>query len=439
MKVKVPQLPWHGDTELELDFPDSWEVAVCEMAGKDVPALTGKQIGEAFARPIGTSRIVELARGKKEAVILFDDMSRPTMSAELVPFILRELKDGGIKDGNIRFIAALGCHGAMKVGDFIKKLGVDIVGKYPVYNHNPYENCTLVGKTSRGTTVEINSEVMSCDLKIAIGAILTHPTAGFGGGAKVLLPGVASINTIYADHHDIGGRSRPSRDGLMGALNPSVGWGKVDNNALRMDIEEAAQMAGLDVCVNVVVNMRRETVGLFVGDLVTAHREGVKLARKVYTTPPPPEADIVVSNAYAKATEASLAVQTGYKLLKKEGGTLVIIANTPDGQSVHYLSRSFGKSIGGRLWGPMDFLPPRTKRMIALGPYIDRTGLDWMGDAERVTIAGSWAEIIGILKAEAEGRPRVVVVPDATLQYFPDTSEGKSPLDRNPQLAGEAL
>ena len=420
MIVNVPQFPWYGDTELELDFPSSWEVVTCQMAGQHAPKLSEEEIQAAFLDPVGTPRIAQLARGKKEVVIIFDDLSRPTKVAELVPYVLQELKEGGIKEENIRFIASLGAHGAMKLMDFIKKLGPAVLPRFPVYNHNPFQNCTYLGTTSRGTPVSINSEVMSCDLKIAIGAIMPHPTAGFGGGGKLLLPGVAHMDSIWANHHNVGGRSQPTPESPLGRLDPSVGWGKVKGNAMRLDMEEAARMTGLVVTVNAVVNSHRDTVGLFVGDLVAVHREGVKLARKIYATKAPGEADIVVANAYSKASEGMLAVEVGSKLLTEKGGDLVIICNIPEGQICHYLSRSFGKNIGGGCWGPRTKLPPRTKRMMVLGPYVDKAGLDWIGAPELITLANSWPEILDVLKTGYGDNARVAVIPDATLQYFPE-------------------
>ena len=419
MIVSVPQFPWYGDTELELDFPSSWEVITCQMAGWDAPKLSEEGIQAAFLNPIGTPRIAQLARNKKDAVILFDDLSRPTEVSELVPCILQELKEGGIKEENIRFIAALGTHGAMKLMDFVKKLGPDIPQRFPVYNHNPYENCTYLGTTSFGTPVSINSEVMSCDLKIAIGAIVPHIFSGFGGGAKTILPGVAHMDTIWANHHNLLAHSKPTPENPQGKPDPSVGWDTLEDNTLRLDIEEAAKMAGLDVIVNAVTNLHRDTVGLFVGDQIAAYREGVKLARRVYATEIPSEPDIVIANAYAKAKEGTVVVGVGSKLLRKEGGDLVIIGNIPEGQICHYLRRSFGKNMGGRLWSPRKKLPPRVKRMIVLGPYVDKAGLDWIGPPQLTTIANSWPEIIDMLKTSHGGKAKVAVIPDATLQYFP--------------------
>ncbi len=414
MIVKVPQFPWYGDTELELDFPSSWEVVTCRMAGQDTPKLDVKGIKAAFQNPIGTPRIAELAHNRKDVVIIFDDLTRPTKVDELVPYVLQELKEGGIKEENIRFISAIGAHGAMRFMDYVKKLGLEVVQKFPVYNHNPYENCTYLGTTSRGIPVSVNNEFMSCDLKIAIGAIVPHPTAGFGGGGKMVLPGVCHIDTILANHRNLCEIS----DDQNIVLNA---WGgDVDNNKMRLDMEEIARMAGLDVSVNALVNLYRDTVALFVGDVVDTHRAGVKLAPKIYRTEVPGEADIVVANAYGKANEAAIAAEAGRKLLKKEGGDLVITCNIPEGQICHYLARSFGKNMGGRLWGPRRKLPERVKRLIVLGPYIDRAGLDWIGPLDQISIINSWPEIINMLKTSHGDNARVAVIPDATIQYFPD-------------------
>jgi nickel-dependent lactate racemase len=389
------------------------------MPGHDRPKATKKAIEAAFANPIGAPGISSLARGKREAAILFDDLSRPTRASELIPHVLREIRKAGIGDGSIRFVAAAGAHGAMKQMDFEKKLGKKVVHQFPVFNHNPYENCTYLGNTSRGTPVHINSEVMRCDLKIAIGCIVPHPTAGFGGGAKIMI-GLCHVDTIYGNHHGIGGRGAPTPENPMGRLHPSLGSGKVDGNVLRADLEEMARMAGIDCVVNVIVNGKRESIGVFVGDVVAAHREGVKMARQVYATETMGGFDLLVVNAYSKANEATLAMQTSPGLLKEEGGDLVLICNTPEGQISHYMARSFGKALGGRLWGPRKTLPPQVKRMIVVGNGIDRAGLDWIGPADAVTRVKGWPEALRILKGWHGNAARVGVVPDGTIQYFPD-------------------
>ena len=180
--IKLPQLAWYDTRELEVPLPASWQVQVCNMAGYKRPALSPDGIRAAITSPIGTPPIRELARGKNEVVIIFDDMSRVTRVAEIVPVVLEELAEAGVPDNRIRFIAALGSHGALDRIDFVKKLGEAAVSRFPIYNHNPFENCVYVGTTSYATDIFINAEVMNCDLKIGIGSITPHINTGYAGG-----------------------------------------------------------------------------------------------------------------------------------------------------------------------------------------------------------------------------------------------------------------
>ena len=114
--------------------------------------------------------------------------------------------------------------------DFQKKLGPEIPERYLVFNHNCYEHLVDVGTTGRGTPVKINKELMSADLKISVGCMIPHFGYGFGGGSKMVLPGVAGYETIAANH----------------SISEGTGTGKVNANARRLDSEEAARMVGLD-------------------------------------------------------------------------------------------------------------------------------------------------------------------------------------------------
>jgi nickel-dependent lactate racemase len=89
----------------------------------------------------------------------------------------------------IEFICAVGAHQVWDRSLLVKKLGADIVTKYPVYNHDPFLNCTYLGKTSFDTRVEISAEVMSCDLKVSIQSVVPHSSYGFSGGGKMVMPG----------------------------------------------------------------------------------------------------------------------------------------------------------------------------------------------------------------------------------------------------------
>ncbi len=412
ISVRVPQLAWYQDDELDLQFPAAWEVSVCRMAGHDRPPLSPDEIRQAVANPIGTRPIRELARGKREIAIIFDDMTRPTRVADILPYVLEELEAAGVRDEGVRFIAAVGAHGALTRHDFVKKLGEAVLDRFPVYNHNPYENCTYLGETSLGTPVSINSEVMACDLKIGFGSILPHPLTGFGGGGKIILPGVASIDSMAAHHRDLVMRL------LTEGRDPGIGLATFESNYMRRDIEEAARMAGLDFKVDTVVNGRGQTAALFAGAHEQAHAGGVRLAREVYATKAVEGSDIVILNAYSKASEVVLAVPTLGPLLSKNGVDVVFIANAPEGQVTHYLVRSSGKGMGGRLWSPPSPPPSDINNFIVLTPHIDIAGADWLATPESIVWAKTWPEVLDRLTRRHGDRARVALVPDATMQYF---------------------
>ena len=410
--ISVPQQAWYDNDELELQFPSSWELSVCYMRGHHRPPLSEQGFREAFANPIGTKSIRELARGKSEVAILFDDMSRPTRVAEIVPYVLEELGAAGVKDDSIRFITALGTHGALTRVDFAKKLGEAVLGRFPVYNHNPYENCTFLGNTSSGTPLAVNSEFMGCDLKIGIGSILPHPLTGFNGGGKIILPGVAAIDSIAYNHGTL------TAEAMVRGEDIGTWIGKFEENELRLDTAEAARMAGLDIKIDAVINGRGETTALFVGDPTSAHIEGVKLAREVYATQPIEGQDIAVLNTYSKGSEAFLALPLSSRLLQGGAGDLVLIANAPEGQVTHYLAGSFGKKTGGRLWLPRASLPPNVKRLIVFTTYIDKAGGDWLAIPESIVWAKTWPAVLERLTKTHGDSARVAIVPDATMQYF---------------------
>ena len=405
--VQLRQMAWYGDETIEIDFPAGWDITVCNTRGCDAPRLSDEEIRRAFENPFGTPTIREAAKRKKRIAILFDDLTRATPTHDLLPYVLEELKAAGIADDQIRLVAAVGAHGAMNGISIRKKLGAEPMGRFLIYNHNPYEFCVPLGTSSRGVPVEVNAEVMSCDLKIGIGSIVPHPLAGFGGGSKIILPGVASVNTISVNHNKLG-------------ASPTVDVGRYRDNAAKLDMNEAARMAGLDIKVDALLNLKREVTALFVGDVVQEHVEGVKVAKDHYAADFVGDCDVVIANCYFKSNEVTLAPRLAAPLLKSSGGDMVLIAITPEGQMTHYLGRTFGENLGGRTWFSRSTLPPNTSRLTMMSPYPDKIGTDWTADYHLVTHARSWAEVRAMLENTYGRSAKVAVIPDATSQYFPD-------------------
>jgi len=407
MKIELPQLLWYGNTTLDIDLPDDWDVQYCPMRGAKRPPMTAEQMEAAINKPLNSPTIKELAAGKKTAVIIFDDMTRPTRAYEIAPIVIKELMAGGIDKEAITFVCALGTHGALTMNEFRKKLGTDIVENFRVFNHNIYENCVEVGTTSLGTKLLINREVAEADLKIAIGTITAHAQVGFCGGGKIILPGVSHIDSITHYHLDVE------------AMAPeTTGFGKFDDNILQKNIKEAARLARLDFLIDVLVNDRGETTTLLAGDFEAVHDDGVKRAKDHYATDPlPSHKDLVISNAFVKANEMTIAIAMGVLSLENFTGTVVIIADSPEGQVVHYLLGRFGRNYGGRQYPVVREIGDNLN-LIIMAPHMDKTFADWFPNPEVITWTKSWKETLALLKKSFGPGTRVAVVPNATMQYY---------------------
>ena len=226
--INLSQNAWYGDSILNLHLPKNWSITVCEMSAHNARKLGEEEIRLALNNTFGTEPISVLAKGKKRVVVIFDDLHRPTPVSKIIPLVLKELYQAGITDRQISFVAATGAHRPMIREDFVKKLGKEIVEKFPVYTHNPFGtmgSLKKLGRTSRGTPVEVNREVAEADLKIGIGCIIPHSLAGFTGGGKIILPGCSSIESIMYNHEEVAG-GKPSNF----HPHPSPGVGKVKEN-----------------------------------------------------------------------------------------------------------------------------------------------------------------------------------------------------------------
>jgi nickel-dependent lactate racemase len=406
-KVTLRVAGWFGERDIDLAFPANWEVTERRMAGHDKPALTDEQMRDALRNPIGTPQLSQLAKGKQKVIILFDDLPKPTPVGRIVPFVLEELYAGGIKDEQIRFLCAPGTHRYMTYPEMAAKLGADIVEKYPVYQHNIYENTVLVGNTTNGTPVYINREFTSCDLKLAIGSIIPHQLAGFGGGGKIILPGIAGIKTVAYHHKKM----------RSGTFADTAKLARVDDNAFRLDMEEAARLSGLQFKVDAVLNNRREVVGLFAGDLVAEHRTGVKLAREVYATEMLKDMDILVNNGYPDECQMRRSTWT-IPISLRDGGDAVIINHSHSGQVVHQWIGRFGTDFGGGGWNPGGRVGHLVKpaRVILMAPFLTKVDRMEIGEAEKLVWYKSWGEVLADLMSRHGAGTKVGVYPCPPIQ-----------------------
>jgi nickel-dependent lactate racemase len=409
--IKLPQLAWYGASECELPLPAGWSEKFYHFAGWNKPAMKPEEIRAAIASPIGSPPIRELARGKKDVVIIFDDLTRVTRVYSLVPFVLEELAQAGVPDSSIQFICATGAHTAWDMSWMEKKLGREVMSRFPVYNHNPFNNCTYVGTTSYGTEVYANGEVMKCDLKIAVGSVVPHPNTGFGGGGKIIMPGICSVETIEHFHRqELEYREKYPYKQLTGV-------GVFDDNPLRLNVEEAAPLVGLDIKIDCLLNMWGEAVAVYAGALKPTYQAAVSAAKSHYVTPSPEDENVVIANTYAKANESiMIGLNTAFQIANPKGCDVVLIANVPDGQVTHYLLGTFGRTTRGNI--PLVArIPQRVNHVFVYSEYPDLAGRAYIEQSDKVSFMDDWCSVVRALEQLHPDGARVAVLPSVEIQY----------------------
>ena len=394
-----------GDIEERLDFPAGWEINLQVMAGHNAPVLNADQIRRRLQDPIGTRPLREIAAGKKTAVITFDDLTRPTPTAEVVPFVLEELAAAGVPDRGIVFLGSYGTHRNLEQDEVVRKLGKDVTRRFPWINHNIWENCKDVGTTSYKTPVQVNQTFVSADVKVSISGVKVHGGAGYGGGAKAILPGVASMATI---HHNHTMQRRPLPPDKVAV------W----QNDMRLDMIEAARLAKVDFSVQIVYNGKRRTCGVFAGEIAEAHYAASRMANRHYRTPVLKDADVVVANGYPQSTQAPVYAASWLGKVR-EGGTSVLVLQHPQGiSSWHFANeRNYGKNSRTYydVMATPRFSPPKHARLIVFSQYLDRQNMNKFGAGTE--FAFTWEDVIRKLQARHRSSARVALYPYCPIQH----------------------
>jgi len=317
----------YGHGEIELTLRNVNVVAILKPLYKKPKYSVKELVHKALGNPIGVSieDLVAKVKDVREArtVILSDDISRPTPSWAIIPPILNELNKLGVKDDQIEVIIALGTHRGMTREELRAKLGDEVLDRVSVVNHNAWdkENLVYVGKTSSGIPIWLNKAYHNADIKIGVGNIVPHPAAGWSGGSKIVMPGVCGVETIGMVH-------------FHSALYPIEKVFGIRDNPIRREFDEIALKSGLGMIVNTIQNELKEVVDIVAGDVIEAHRHGVKIAEEIYR-PKTPLADLAIVSAYPYDIDywqASKGYLSAYLALRR-GGAAVLIAKLPEGIS----------------------------------------------------------------------------------------------------------
>jgi nickel-dependent lactate racemase len=399
---KFPWAAWREPDYLKVELPEKWEVSLCRIKAADVRELSNEEIKHAILNPIGRPRLAELAKDKESVVIVVDDMTRTTQASKILPHIFEELATGGIEKNNIKILLAVGAHRPMNKRDCELKLGKEIANSYVVENHHPYENLVNLGESKIGTPIDVNKTYYEADLKIAVGGVIPHPLAGFGGGAKIVLPGVCGIRTLEANHSA----------GMRG-----VGAGLGRMTEIREDIENIADIVGLDFSVNVIMNELGESIHLFAGDYREAHRKTMEVAKEAYNTQISLNNQICFFNAFPEDSELNQALKCLNLLmiapsaLLDRKGTIVFMSSAYEGKGYHSLIAETGAKLFSN-FGDMVIWKAFIKRrnVFFFSPNVSEQDL-YHFFPKSVKLVKKWQDLIVELEKIHGSKPKACIIP----------------------------
>lgn len=325
----------YGRRGLPLNLPDEWDVTVVEP--RYVPALADPAAGltAALRDPIGAAALAERVRPGDRVGIVFSDITRATPHYLILPAVLAELRH--VPAEHITLFNALGTHRSNTDAELRGMIG-GLVDEYSVVQNNAFDPATQVclGVTQRGHEIWLNQAIAACDVKILTGFIEPHFFAGFSGGGKALMPGMAGQRTVLGNH-----------DAGMIA-HPQATWGVTTGNPIWEEVMEVAHAAGGTFLVNVTLNRDKAITGVFAGDLDAAHAAGCEFARSSAMAPVPARFDIVVTTNSGYPLDLNLyqAVKgmSAASLIVKPGGAIIIAAECWDGIPEHGL---YGQLLAG--------------------------------------------------------------------------------------------
>ena len=274
------------------------------------------------------ARSKHLKLREAKVLVIIDDTSRPTPTGEILPEATDVMTGLGFQEKNITVLVALGSHRAMTEAELKKKVG-SVYGRVKVVQHDAWDERAMFdfGEIDiGGVPVKLlaNRLLHDCDISLAIGMVAPHVDAGYSGGGKIILPGVTHESTVTRFHM--------SASLMLGKHDLGYFVGNMEG-PLRKASDLAGKIVGLDAIVNVVLNTREEVAGVFVGDPIRDHRRAVAFAGRYFTPKLSGPADIVIVSSYPEDIDywqGMKAEEIAFPVVK-EGGTIIVLAECPDG------------------------------------------------------------------------------------------------------------
>lgn len=325
----------YGREELSYEIPEERYAGTLVSAMHEYdPGKSQEQlVKDALEHPVGSPRLCELAKGKQKIVIIASDHTRPVPSKVIIPQMLQEIRAGN-PDADITFLIATGCHRETKTEELVEKFGEEIVRneKIVIHDCDDAENMVSVATLPSGGELVLNRLAIEADLLVAEGFIEPHFFAGFSGGRKSVLPGIASRKTVIYNHN------------AAFINNPKARTGIIDGNPIHEDMIFAAKKANLAFICNVVINSEKKAVHAVAGDADAAHLKGIEFLKNLCGVQAIPSDIVITTNGgYPLDQNIYQAVKgmTAAEATVKAGGVTIMLAKSNDGHGGKVFHETF--------------------------------------------------------------------------------------------------
>ena len=315
----------YGRDGLVITLPDEAPVTVIEP--QYVPGLSDEQsaIQDALRAPIGSPPLRDRVGPGDTVAVIFSDLTRPMPNDRVLPPLLQALTDAGVPDEQVVLLNALGTHRPQTESELASMLGAEVTDRFRVVQHDAWDAANLVGvaRNRAGRMVRVNRAYIEASVRILTGFVEPHFFAGFSGGPKAVLPGVADVDAILDNH------------GAAMLRHPGATWATTEGNPLWEEIRDVVQATQPTFLLNVALNRDRAITGVFAGAVGPAHRAAVAFVRERAMQPVDGLFDIVIAsnsgypldlNLYQAVKGMSAAAQ-----IVKPGGDIIIAAECWDG------------------------------------------------------------------------------------------------------------
>jgi len=314
----------YGKGSVRLPLEGKNIIKVLHSKEKEVLSNPEHKLKRLLKNPIDSLSLRELILQKKaqNILVIVNDVTRPTPYKIILPPLLDELREAGVKIENIKFIIATGIHRANSEEEMRSIFGEDTISTYKFINHNADgPNLCHLDKLKSGNELWVNPIIHEVDFIVTTGVIVPHYFAGFSGGRKSILPGICGRKTIETNHAKM--------------VHPNARSGNLKDNPVHEEMQEGAEKVGVDFNISVVTNENHKIIEVVAGSLLASWLKGVELCRKTYICELEQKVEIVIASAggYPRdinVYQAQKALDNAYQAVKP-GGTIILLAECLEG------------------------------------------------------------------------------------------------------------